>query len=174
MNLVKYQDVDLGYRPRFRLIDWQEMNSNLFSALKLQKMVLTIFFLISIVVGSFVVVGSQVMIIHERTAEIAILRAMGATGGVIRMIFTLQGLFVTTLGTAAGLAAGVGIARLVEVVDYRLDASVYLIDRLPVSLGLLDLVGIAVATAMCTLAATQYSAGRAAAKTPVDGLRAID
>jgi ABC-type lipoprotein release transport system permease subunit len=63
---------------------------------------------------------------------------------------------------------------LVDVVDYRLDASVYLIDRLPVSLSLLDLVGIALATAVCTLAATQYSAGRAAAKTPVDGLRAID
>ena len=174
VNLVKYQDVDLGYRPRFRLIDWQEMNSNLFSALKLQKIVLTIFFLIIIVVGSFVVVGSQVMIIHERTAEIAILRAMGATAGVIRMIFTLQGLFITTLGTALGLAIGVGVTRLVDVVDYRLDASVYLIDRLPVSLSLLDLVGIALATAMCTLAATQYSAGRAAAKTPVDGLRAID
>jgi ABC-type lipoprotein release transport system permease subunit len=174
VNLVKYQNVDLGYRPRFRLIDWQEMNSNLFSALKLQKIVLTIFFLIIIVVGSFVVVGSQVMIIHERTAEIAILRAMGATAGVIRMIFTLQGLFVTTLGTTAGLAAGVGVTKLVELVDYRLDASVYLIDRLPVSLSLLDLVGIALATALCTLAATQYSAGRAAAKIPVDGLRAID
>ncbi len=174
VNLVKYQDVDLGYRPRYRLIDWQEMNSNLFSALKLQKIVLTIFFLIIIVVGSFVVVGSQVMIIHERTAEIAILRAMGATAGVVRMIFTLQGLFVTTLGTAAGLAVGVGVTKLVDVVDYQLDASVYLIDRLPVSLSGLDLVGVAVATALCTLAATQYSAGRAAAKTPVDGLRAVD
>ena len=135
---------------------------------------LTIFFLIIIVVGSFVVVGSQVMIIHERTAEIAILRAMGATAGVVRMIFTLQGLFVTTLGTAAGLAVGVGVTKLVDIVDYQLDASVYLIDRLPVSLSGLDLVGVAVATALCTLAATQYSAGRAAAKTPVDGLRAID
>ncbi len=174
VNLVKYQDVDLGYRPRYRLIDWQEMNSNLFSALKLQKIVLTIFFLIIIVVGSFVVVGSQVMIIHERTAEIAILRAMGATAGAVRTIFTLQGLFVTTLGTAGGLAVGVGVTKLVEVVDYRLDASVYLIDRLPVSLSGLDLLGVALATALCTLVATQYSAGRAAAKTPVDGLRAID
>jgi ABC-type lipoprotein release transport system permease subunit len=174
VNLVKYQDVDLGYRPRYRLIDWQEMNNNLFSALKLQKIVLTIFFLIIIVVGSFVVVGSQVMIIHERTAEIAILRAMGATRGIIRTIFTLQGLLVTTLGTGLGLAAGVGVTRLVSAVDYRLDASVYLIDRLPISLSAMDLVGVAVATALCTLAATQYSAGRAAAKTPVDGLRAID
>ena len=119
-------------------------------------------------------VGSQVMIIHERTAEIAILRAMGATAGAVRTIFTLQGLFVTTLGTAGGLAAGVGVTKLVEVVDYRLDASVYLIDRLPVSLSGLDVLGVALATALCTLVATQYSAGRAAAKTPVDGLRAID
>ncbi len=174
VNLLKYQETDFGHRARFRLIDWKEMNTNLFSALKLQKVVLTIFFLIIIVVGSFVVVGSQVMVIHEKTPDIAILKAMGATAGVIRAVFTLQGLFVAGAGTVVGLVAGVGLCALLDLVDYRLDAAVYFIDRLPVQLDRLDLVIVAVMTGLCTLLATQYSAGRAAAKTPVEGLQALD
>ena len=174
VNLLKYQETDFGHRARFRLIDWKEMNTNLFSALKLQKVVLTIFFLIIIVVGSFVVVGSQVMVIHEKTPDIAILKAMGATAGVIRTVFTLQGLFVAGAGTVLGLAAGVGMCGLLDLIDYRLDAAVYFIDRLPVELDRMDLVIVAAMTGLCTLIATQYSAGRAAAKTPVEGLRALD
>lgn len=174
VNLVKYQEMDYGYHPRFRIIDWKEMNTNLFRALKLQKVVLTMFFLIIIVVGAFVVVGSQIMVIHEKTPDIAILRAMGATTGTIRAIFTLQGLLVAGIGTAVGLAVGVAVCWAGAALEYRLDASVYLIDRLPVELDPWDLVLVAVATAVCTLAATQYSAGRAAAKSVVGGLRAVD
>ncbi|MEC9071599.1 MAG: FtsX-like permease family protein, partial [Myxococcota bacterium] len=174
INLLKYQEVDLGYRPGYRLIDWREMNTNLFSALKLQKVVLTIFFLIIIIVGSFVVVGSQIMVIHEKTADIAILRAMGATAGSIRAIFTLQGLLVAGIGTVAGMLGGLAICGLIAGLDYQLDASVYLIDKLPIQLSGWDLVLVATATAACTLAATQYSARRAAAKTPVQGLRTMD
>ncbi|MGB0590922.1 MAG: FtsX-like permease family protein [Myxococcota bacterium] len=174
VNLLKYQETDFGYRPRYRLIDWEEMNANLFSALKLQKVVLTIFFLIIIIVGSFVVVGSQIMIIHEKGPDIAILKAMGATSHMIRAVFTLQGLFVAGLGTLFGVIAGFGACKALQAIDYRLDASVYLIDRLPVELELSNAILVGVATALCTLAATQYSAARAASKSPVDGLRAVD
>ncbi|MDP6943049.1 MAG: FtsX-like permease family protein, partial [Myxococcota bacterium] len=174
VNLLKYQETDFGYQPRYRLIDWEEMNANLFSALKLQKIVLTIFFLIIIIVGSFVVVGSQIMIIHEKGPDIAILKAMGATARTIRAVFTLQGLFVAGLGTLFGLVAGFVACWILVAVDYRLDASVYLIDRLPVEIDVANAILVAVATALCTLAATQYSAARAAAKTPVEGLRAVD
>lgn len=174
VNLLKYQELDFGYQPTFRLIDWQEMNNNLFSALKLQKVVLTIFFLIIIIVGAFVVAGSQIMVIHEKTPDIAILKTMGATSGVIRAIFTLQGLLVAGVGTVGGVITGIAACWLIHAVDYQLDASVYLIDRLPVHLDGLDLVIVAVATAACTLAATQYSSGRAASKTVVDGLRSVD
>ncbi|MEZ4269400.1 MAG: FtsX-like permease family protein, partial [Myxococcota bacterium] len=174
VNLVKYQEMDFGYHPRFRLIDWKEMNTNLFRALKLQKVVLTMFFLIIIVVGAFVVVGSQMMVIHEKTPDIAILRAMGATAGTIRAIFTLQGLLVAGIGTTVGLLFGVGLCWALGALEFPLDAAVYLIDRLPVQIEVVDLILVAVATAACTLAATQYSAGRAAAKSVVGGLRAVD
>jgi ABC-type lipoprotein release transport system permease subunit len=174
VNLLKYQETDFGYRPRYRLIDWQEMNANLFSALKLQKVVLTIFFLLIIIVGSFVVVGSQIMIIHEKGPDIAILKAMGATPHMIRAVFTLQGLFVAGFGTLVGVIVGFGACKALQSIDYRLDASVYLIDRLPVQLELSNAILVGVATTLCTLAATQYSAARAASKSPVEGLRAVD
>jgi lipoprotein-releasing system permease protein len=173
IRLLKYQDLDFGYHPRFRLIDWQEMNTNLLGALKLQKVVLTIFFLIIIVVGSFVVVGSQIMVIHEKTADIVILKAMGCTRSAIRLAFTLQGLLVASIGTAVGLGVGAGLVALLGVIDFPLDASVYLIDHLPVRLDTLDLLLIAGATGICTVIATQYSAGKAASQTVVDGLRSL-
>jgi lipoprotein-releasing system permease protein len=92
----------------------------------------------------------------------------------IRAVFTLQGLFVAGLGTLFGLAMGFAACGILAAVDYRLDASVYLIDRLPVEVDVGNAILVAVATALCTLAATQYSAARAAAKSPVEGLRAVD
>ena len=114
------------------------------------------------------------MIIHEKGPDIAILKAMGATPSMIRAIFTLQGLFVAGLGTIIGIVTGFGTCLALQAVDYRLDASVYLIDRLPVEIEIGNAILVGVATALCTLAATQYSAARAASKSPVEGLRAVD
>lgn len=174
LSAVKYRDVDLGYRPRFQVLDWEEMNKNLFGALKLQKVVLAVFFLIITVVGSFVVVGSQVMVVHDKTPDIAILKAMGATKGLVRTIFTLQGVFVASVGTAVGLAMGLGLCGVIAAVDYQLESSVYLINELPVQVDLVETIFIAMMTLLCTMVATQYSAGRAARKSPVEGLRAVD
>ncbi len=174
LNILKYQEYDLGYQPRYRIVDWREMNTNLFSALKLQKLVLTMFFLIIIIVGSFVVVGSQIMVVHDKTPDIAILKAMGVTPWMIRLIFSIQALFVAGLGALLGVLSGAGLALLAKAVDYRLDAAVYLIDRLPVDIRPAELALVAVGTVVTVFIATQYSAARAAHKNPVDGLRALD
>ncbi len=174
LGLLKFHEVDFGHRPTYRLIDWKEMNKNLFSALMMQEIILSIFFFIIVVVGCFVVVGSQIMVIHDKTPDIAILKAMGATGLVVRLVFTMQGLLVSGIGIVAGLLLGVGACAVIGAVDYQLDAAIYLIDRLPVQLEAVVLVVIAVGTLVCTLVATQYSAGRAAAKQPVQGLRMLD
>ena len=72
------------------------------------------------------------------------------------------------------MAVALGVCALVAGIDYRLDASVYLIDRLPIALSPWDLALVAFATGLSTLGATQYSATRAAQKTPVEGLRSLD
>ena len=160
--------------PIYKIIDWREKNDNLFRALTLQRVILTMFFFIIILVGSFVVVGSQIMVIHEKTADIAILKAMGATGRFVRLVFTLQGLIVATVGMVAGLILGVSVVALIGLIGHHLDPSIYLIDHLPAHLdpGALALIG--AGTLLCTLFTTQLSAGRAAKKAPVSGLRQVD
>ena len=73
-----------------------------------------------------------------------------------------------------GFGLGFGICSLINRIDYGLDASVYLIDRLPAELESADAIVVATATALCTLVASQYSAAKAAAKTPAEGIRAVD
>lgn len=174
MQLMSRQALDFGVVDRYRLIDWEEMNHNLFSALKLQKVVLSIFFLIIIVVAAFNVVGSQIMIVHEKTANIAILKSMGAPSSAIRKIFLLQGLIVSTLGTLTGLALGLGVCLLIQKVGYPLDPEVYLIRSLPVLIDLAEFALVAGGGLLFTFGAIQYSATRAARKTPVEGLRKLE
>ncbi len=174
LTALKFQEENLGYHPEFRLMDWEELNQNLFSALKLQKVVLAMFFLIIILVGCFVVVGSQVMIIHDKTPDIAILKTMGAKKVEVGLIFAIQGLLVALIGIVLGLLGGLGICWGIQAFDYRLDPSIYLIDQLPVQIESSELAGIALTTLICTLLAVIYSAWQATRKTPVSGLRSVD
>ncbi len=174
VNTLRYPGAESATQNRFQIFDWREKNINLFSALELQKIVLTIFFFIIILVGSFVVVGSQTMVVHEKTPDIAIIKAMGGTSGLVRLVFTLQGLFVAVVGLIAGLAIGLAFVAIIQAVDYELEASIYLIDHLPATVDAPELALVALGTLLCTLLTTQISAGRAAAKTPVAGLRQID
>lgn len=173
-GLLKFQGVESLRPNRFQVFDWREKNINLFSALELQKVVLAIFFFIIILVGSFVVVGSQIMVVHEKTPDIAILKAMGATSGLVRLVFTLQGLFVALIGLFAGLAAGLGLVAIIEAVDYQLEASIYLIDRLPATIDGVELLLVSFGALATTLLTTQISASRAASKSPIAGLRQVD
>jgi len=174
VNLMKFQANETARKNRYRIHDWKEKNINLFRALELQKVVLTMFFLIIIIVGSFVVVGSQTMVVHEKTADIAILKAMGATRGWVRLVFTLQGLLVAGVGAATGLALGLGMVWIIDAVEYQLDASIYLIDHLPARVDPVEILLVTGGALLCTLITTQVSAGRAASKTPVEGLRTVD
>ena len=174
VNLLKFQKSDFARRTRYRIFDWEEKNRFMFGALKLQKVVLTMFFLIIILVGSFVVVGSQIMVIHEKTAEIAILKAMGATDNTVRLVFTLQGMLVAFAGALAGLVVGLGLIALIDAVDFKLEASIYLIDHLPARVDPLEILLVVLGSLATTLVTTQISASRAASKTVVAGLRAVD
>ena len=173
-NLLRFNGQDATRRARYQIFDWKEKNQNLFAALELQKVVLSIFFFIIILVGSFVVVGSQIMVVHEKTPDIAILKAMGATSGLVRLVFTLQGLLVALIGLVLGLLLGLAFTAIIQAVDYKLEASIYLIDHLPAKLQGIELALVALGALITTLVTTQISAGRAANKTIVAGLRQVD
>ena len=174
LTMLRFQEFNIGYHPEFRLLDWEQLNQNLFNALKLQKVVLAMFFLIIIVVGCFVVVGSQVMVIHDKTADIAILKTMGAKRIEVGLVFAIQGMMVALTGIVLGLLGGLGICWAIHAFDYRLDSAIYLIDRLPIKVEPGELAAVAVVTLACTFFAVVYSAWRASQKMPVDGLRTLD
>ena len=95
---------DLGFSYRAR--DWTQMNKNLFSALKLEKTVMFIILTLIILVAALNIASSLIMMVMEKTKDIAILKAMGATDKSIRKIFVFKGMIIGATGTTLGVCAG--------------------------------------------------------------------
>lgn len=152
--------------------NWQEMNANLFAALELEKSAMFIILAMIVLVGSFSIVTMLVMLVMQKTKDIAVLMSLGADEGMIRRIFMYQGSFIGAVGTALGYGIGIPVALLLKKYQFiKLPSDVYPVDYLPVRLELLDmtLIGVA-ALALCFLS-TLYPARRAAALKPSDALR---
>ena len=161
----------LGGYP-FYARDWMEMNENLFSALQLEKTAMFVILVMIVLVGSFSIITTLVMLVMEKTRDIAILISMGARPENIKRIFMLQGTIIGAVGTSLGYVLGLGISMLLKRYQFiELPKDVYYLDRLPVRLEWLDmsLIGIA-AMALCFLA-TLYPASQAANLQPAEALR---
>src|SRR5689334_21131057 len=116
----------------FTVQDWYELNHNLFTALRLQKLVLVILLTLSILVASVNMVSALIMMVTDKTREIAILKSMGATSGSVAQVFQVVGVVIGGVGTLIGVAIGLAICLVVSSYGYRLDPKVYLIDHLPI------------------------------------------
>lgn len=165
-------------RPRtgsaWRVIDWQEMNRNIFDAARMQKIAMSLFPFIIVLVAALNVVGTQAVVVHERAREIAIIRAMGGTRRSVAAIFLVQGLVVGLLGTVLGLLVGGLACLLLDAVGYPLDPQVYLISRLPVLIEASTFVIAGISATVLAFAAAWWAAGRAASRAPVEALRRLD
>jgi lipoprotein-releasing system permease protein len=160
----------LGYP--FWARDWMQMNRNLFSALKLEKVVMFVILTLIVLVAAFNIVSSLIMLVMEKTRDIAILKTMGATAASIRNIFVWEGLVIGVAGTVLGLAGGFVLCALLE--RYRfieLPRDVYYISTLPVQMEALDVAVIAVSAVVISLAATWYPSRQATKLDPVEALR---
>ncbi len=158
----------------YQLLSWYEANEALLDAMKLQKLVLWIIFLIIVVLASFNIVGTQLMTVNQKTKEISLLKALGATSWMVRRIFLIQGLIVSSLGAFIGLVIGLSSCGVLILVGYPLEPEVYLIDRLPVSIEAIEVVLAVISTLLLTFVATLYSAGRAGRLMPVEGIRYVE
>jgi lipoprotein-releasing system permease protein len=156
----------------YRALDWSAQNSQLFSALKLEKLAMAVILLLIVLVAAFNIVSTLTMAVGDRTKEIGILRAMGMTAGQIRRIFVAQGVVVGVIGTAVGSVLGVALAAAVG--RYRLislDPTVYFIDHLPVDLAVSDVATVIIASLAIAALATVYPSSQAARLEPVEAIR---
>ncbi len=163
-------EAKLGGTP-FHTLDWADLNRNLFTALELQKIMLTLVIATIIVVAAFNVIATLIMVVLNKKREIAILKAMGARRRSLVLIFALQGLFVGLLGTLLGLIIGGSVVFLLDAYPISLDPKVYLVDRLPVVHHWLEYVLTAGIALVICLVATLMPSFWAARLPPVEGLR---
>ena len=161
---------ELGGSP-YVVQDWFQLNRNLFTALTLQKIALTIFLTLIIVVATFNMVSALTMMVIDKTREVAIIKSMGGTEPSISRIFQYVGLVIGGVGTTIGLGIGLTICWAVENYGYRLDPKVYLIDRLPISVSATEVLIVAGITMAISGVATLFPASKASSLRPVEGLR---
>lgn len=158
-------------RKELGVRDWKEMNKNLFSALKLEKVATFIILSLAILVASFCIICTLLLMVTEKSKEIAILKALGADDPAILKIFMTEGMMIGLIGTIFGVVTGLAAMLGLQRFGVRLDPDVYYIDRLPVSVDWLDFVLVAVSAMVITTLATIYPAVAASRLRPVDGLR---
>ena len=170
-NLAPKVREALGGPPVY-MRTWIDMNGNLFKALRLEKTAMFVILVMIVLVGSFSIITTLVMLVMEKTRDIAILLSMGATSRNIRRIFMLQGTIIGVVGTALGYLLGLSVALALEKYQFiKIPGDVYPMDHLPVRLDWPDMIAIGVtALALCFLA-TMYPARQAARLEPAEALR---
>jgi len=168
----------LGFPYQTR--DWKRLNKNLFSALRMEKIVMFIILVLIILVAAFNIVSTLFMVVMEKNKDISILMAMGASRASIMKIFSLQGLIIGVAGTVIGCAGGFSIVtnlnEIVAVVEkvFGIDIfprDVYYLNQLPAEIQYMDSLLIIVFSIVICFAASLYPAWRASRLDPVDGLR---
>ncbi|MDR3089345.1 MAG: lipoprotein-releasing ABC transporter permease subunit [Desulfobulbaceae bacterium] len=157
--------------PGFVAKDWMSMNQNLFAAFKLEKIGMFIALTMIILVAALNIISALVMVVMEKTRDIAILKSMGATSASIMKIFFLQGMVIAMTGTILGVAGGLGLCELLSRYHFiELPVGVYPMTTLPIKILPWDVTIIAVASIIITLSATLYPSWKASRVAPAEML----
>jgi len=166
--------------PNYWAKDWMEMNRNLFSALRLEKITMFIILSLIILVAALNIISTLTMLVMEKGKEIAILKSMGARRTSIMKIFMVEGMVIGLLGTAFGCILGLLIALNLETVvgfienlfQFKIiDASVYYIDKLPSRVKSLDVLFVTMISFLITICSTLYPSYKASKLDPVEAIR---
>jgi lipoprotein-releasing system permease protein len=168
---VAAQIADVLGRDAFSVYDWRRQNRNLFASLTYQRIAILVVLSVMVVLAACNVACLLIMLVLERTRDIAILKAMGATRRSIIGIVLLHGLVLGVLGTAIGMLLAFGLSEGVLGNGIELDPSVYGVDHFPVVFNVYDYVMAGVCAVTITLCAALLPAYRGARLNPVDGVR---
>jgi len=169
--IAAVDEVERRVKSGHRVVHWKDLNRNLFEALAMQKLIISLLLVIIIVVAAFNIIASLIMIVLSKVREIAILKSMGARDGAVARVFLVSGATVGAVGTGLGIAYGLLVAGLAYLYGYPLDPKVYLIGRLPVRIAPGEIILVAAATLFVCFLSTLYPSLRASRLKAVDGLR---
>ena len=172
LSTVIASRIEANLGSGFSAISWSTTNGALFSALKLEKLVMGLILFLIVVVAAFNIVSTLVMVVVDKTREIGILKAMGVADETILRIFLLQGIGIGILGTTLGLLLGVVTSFALnrfEIIE--IPAEVYFVDRLPMALDITDIGVIVTGSIAISLLATIVPAIRASQLRPVEAIK---
>lgn len=156
----------------YRARDWMEVNRNLFSALKLEKVVYGIVLCLIVVVAAFNILASLTMVVREKRRDIAVLKSMGASARSIGRIFILNGAVIGVAGTLLGTLLGLGGCWILSTYQFvELPKDVFLVTTLPVRMEPLNFVVVGLVAIVICLVAALSPARRAASLVPVEVIR---
>jgi lipoprotein-releasing system permease protein len=174
------RDLALKLRGPYLVSDWTRENANLYQSLKMEKTVMGILLSLIIAMGAFNLVSSQVMLVTDKQADIAILRTLGLSPGGVMQVFMVQGTLIGVFGTIAGVIGGIvltlNLERLLAGIEalfhvQLLPEDVYYITGLPTDMQPHDVLVITCVALLMSFLATLYPAWRAARTQPAEALR---
>jgi len=187
---VKIDDPDQVHRfrapianaagPGVRLTDWQQVNSQYFTALQVERNVMFLILTLIILVAAFNIISSMIMLVKEKGRDIAILRTMGATRGMVLRAFFIAGASVGIVGTLAGFLLGVAFADNIETIRQAIQsltgtelfaAEIYFLSQLPAKVDPREVIMVVGMGLGLSFLATIYPSWRAARLDPVEALR---
>ncbi|NRA34263.1 MAG: ABC transporter permease [Polyangiaceae bacterium] len=155
----------------YHVMDWEELNHGLFTALRIQQILISLVLALIILVAAFTVLATLIMVVLDKKKEIAVLKAMGATDGTILMVFLSQGLLIGVGGAAVGLGFGYAMCKWILIRGFPLDPKVYFISHVPVNLNPTEFwITGAFAVLVCVVA-TAWPAMHAARLRPAEAFR---
>jgi lipoprotein-releasing system permease protein len=166
--------------PNARIITWQDLDSSLFGALQVERNVMFLILTLIILVAALNIISGLVMLVKDKSGDIAILRTMGASRGAIMRVFLIAGTSIGVVGTTSGFVIGVLFCANIEAIRQFLsrllgttlfDPTIYFLSRMPAEMDPGEVTAIAIMAMTLTFLATLYPSWRAARLDPVEALR---
>ncbi len=173
-------DLQRTLGPGFRTVDWQQTNAGFFNAIQIERNVMALILSLITVVAALNVISGQTMVVKDKGRDIAILRTMGATRGMILRIFLLSGASTGVIGTVTGFCLGLAFAANIETLREGLqnltgrtifDPEIYFLSQLPAVVDPAEVVVVVIFALALSFLAPLYPAWRAARLDPVEALR---
>jgi lipoprotein-releasing system permease protein len=155
----------------FYIRDWMDINQSLFSALKLEKTAMFVILTLIILVAAFNIASALIMMVMEKTKDIAVLKAMGATHTIIRRIFIIKGMIIGLFGTLFGTLSGVIICYFLKKYDFIRLPEAYPFSTLPVQLEYMDVAVISISAIFICFVSTLYPSYKASKMDPIEAIR---